>query len=683
MHVWGVLLRTVGVLCAVIAMAVIWSVAPAFAHEHYTFTGSFGTEGSAAGELSNPGSMAMNEETGDIYVADTGNRRIDEFSSSGLFIRAWGWGVANGAAEPQRCEVSCLQGISGSSPGEFEDPIFVAVDNSSGKSKGDVYVADNADSLVTKFDSNGNLITNWGNNGTGHVANGQLNGSNATPKTGKYTTVEGPFRAPFDGIAVGFSGALWVESDPEYVFEFDESGAFAQSWYAESGHTPFGIDVDISGNVYVIMGFDQVEERGLDGSQLGRLPTQHVTGMAIDPSTNEIYADSDGLIEHYASTCRPEVESSCQPTESFESPQSAGGTSLTVSSSTGLIYVVVPDMDDIAIFTPEVPAPPAIESQDVSFVTSGSATFSARVHPNGSETLYHVEYGPTTSYGETVPVPDGIVGSGFDGQEVNVHVQDLIAHTIYHFRVVYRNSLGTVYGKDEEFTTQASGSALGLPDDRSWELVTPADKFGALFYGQNYGQPGGSLSVPFVAEASSDGNAMINLASQPTEAEPQGYSNEVSVFSARGSGGWSSQVIAPPNNEGTGPSVGRGSEYNFFSEDLSLGVLLPFGNFYALSSEATEATPYVRSDFLNGDVNSPCLSNCYRPLVTAADTRKGAVFGEEAEGECNLFNCGPKFVDATPNASHIVISSSVQLTVTPNSGFYLLCHGALLPLSFF
>lgn len=53
-------------------------------------------------------------------------------------------------------------GKEGQCPGEFYGPHGLAVD-----SKGDVYVADDFNYRIQKFDSNGNFITKWGGNGTG------------------------------------------------------------------------------------------------------------------------------------------------------------------------------------------------------------------------------------------------------------------------------------------------------------------------------------------------------------------------------------------------------------------------------------------------------------------------------------------------------------------------------------
>ena len=111
--------------------------------------------------------VAVDEQTHDVYVADTNNHRVAEFSSSGTFVRVWGWGVSDGQAKLETCSSSCEEGLSGAGPGQFEIPVFVTVDNSSGASAGDVYVGDSGDTLISKFSSSGALIETWGNNGPG------------------------------------------------------------------------------------------------------------------------------------------------------------------------------------------------------------------------------------------------------------------------------------------------------------------------------------------------------------------------------------------------------------------------------------------------------------------------------------------------------------------------------------
>ncbi len=148
-----------------IAMVLIGSsllaAVPALGLETHAFSTSFGSTGSAAGQVSlasNSG-VAVNSTTHDIYVADTGNARVDQFSSTGTFIRAWGWGVADGLPVFETCTLTCQAGMLGSGAGQFTTPTFVAVDNSGGASAGDVYVGDSANKTVSKFTATGAYIS--------------------------------------------------------------------------------------------------------------------------------------------------------------------------------------------------------------------------------------------------------------------------------------------------------------------------------------------------------------------------------------------------------------------------------------------------------------------------------------------------------------------------------------------
>ncbi|HEY5192804.1 MAG TPA: hypothetical protein VIJ39_02885 [Solirubrobacteraceae bacterium] len=528
---------------------------------------------------------------------------------------------------------------------------------------------------MSKFDAQGGLIGNWGNNGSSETPNGQLSGTNATPTFNVYKTVEGPFGTPFSGMAVDPAGNLWVFDHNEAMFEFGRSSTFINSWYAGSSAHPGGLAVD-EGNIYLDGGFERAVELTTHEANQGLLigggylTRTEIHDLSFDPSSGDLFIDANGSVQRiHPSSCNPGV-GACAVEETFGASQLLGGEALAVNSATGTVVVAEPGQNRIAIFTPEVPERPAIVDQSISSITANSATFSASINPLGRATEYHFEYGPTAAYGQFAPVPDKVVGSGFSAQEVNVHTQGLVAGTTYHYRVVAHNTLGTSYGEDKTFTTQAVVEVGGLPDGREWELVTPAQKQGALFYGLNLGFYSNGAS-PLVTKASSDGAAVVNLASSPTEAEPQGSGEYASVLSTRTSEGWSSRVITVPHEEGTGPSVGKGGEYAFFSEDLSQGILSVFGNFdRQLSPEATEATPYLRTNYFNGNLGELCETSCYRPLVTASNTRSGAVFGEETNGHCEDVLCGPRVIDATPDASHVVFSSPAQLTAVPDEEGY-------------
>jgi hypothetical protein len=109
-------------LFAIAAFAL--SSAPAFAANH-VLSDSFGSPGSGAGQLRDPEAIDVHEASGDIYVADTGNRRISRFDSDGNFILSWGNDVV--ATGPEDSSVDEQQEVTvaataGTFTLGFEDP---------------------------------------------------------------------------------------------------------------------------------------------------------------------------------------------------------------------------------------------------------------------------------------------------------------------------------------------------------------------------------------------------------------------------------------------------------------------------------------------------------------------------------------------------------------------------------
>ena len=136
-------------------------------------------EGAAAvaGKCSIPRGIGVDAASGDVYVADQNNERIEKFSAWGDVLRAWGWDVVvsgpdNTAAN--RFEVCvagedvCKNGLSGGGAGEFNGTQGVAVD-----SVGDVYVVDRNNRRVQKFGPEGEFLLTFG----GGVISGGATGS--------------------------------------------------------------------------------------------------------------------------------------------------------------------------------------------------------------------------------------------------------------------------------------------------------------------------------------------------------------------------------------------------------------------------------------------------------------------------------------------------------------------------
>ncbi len=159
-------LPTVLLAAAALALTALASLAAAAAQAAPPATIAF--PGSAAGQVERPLGTAVDQSSGDLYVADAENFRIDKFDSEGSFLLTWGFGVAdNESAELQTCgpqasppTLKCFvfPGAGSTSATGNIRPDSVAVDQSSH----DVYVADSSKRRVTKFTPSGELLFLFG-----------------------------------------------------------------------------------------------------------------------------------------------------------------------------------------------------------------------------------------------------------------------------------------------------------------------------------------------------------------------------------------------------------------------------------------------------------------------------------------------------------------------------------------
>src|SRR5262249_53460775 len=90
------------------------------------------------------------DQQGNIYAPEFFNARVSVFTSQGVFERAFGWGVATGAAALQVCTAICQQGLPGTGAGQLDQPREPAVDGA-----GNLYVADDPGNRVEVFTTQG------------------------------------------------------------------------------------------------------------------------------------------------------------------------------------------------------------------------------------------------------------------------------------------------------------------------------------------------------------------------------------------------------------------------------------------------------------------------------------------------------------------------------------------------
>lgn len=330
---------------------------------------------------------------------------------------------------------------------------------------------------------------------------------------------------------------------------------------------------------------------------------------------------------------------------------------------------------------------PKVEEQWTAEVSASSASLRATVNPEEAATTYRFEYATSEAAllageGEVFPAPptpEGSAGAGSEGVVVEAHPQDLQPHTSYWYRVLATNAEGKTPGCEaparcESFTTQPTPEGSELLDGRTWELVSPAIKDDGFITTIKNG--GGLI------QAAEDGNAFTYLATGPINSEreePAGNAHETQLLSLRSAGGgWSTQDIATPHEVSAGESVGHGGqEYKWFSPDLSVGLVQPFGSgpygeraegAVPLSEGASEKTSYVRANvpLLPGPAeqvsyHEAVVEGVYKPLVTSkpgyADVPEGTIFGGAIE-----------FLGASSDLSHAIIASRVPLREHGESG---------------
>jgi hypothetical protein len=94
---------------------------------------------------------------------------------------------------------------------------------------------------------------------------------------------------------------------------------------------------------------------------------------------------------------------------------------------------------------------PTAATEGATGVGRTQATAHGSVNPNGIETEYFYEYGTTSNYGAKTAQVNA--GSGSGNVAASQELSALSAGTLYHFRLVAKNSKRTTYGQDNTFTT--------------------------------------------------------------------------------------------------------------------------------------------------------------------------------------------------------------------------------------
>ena len=414
---------TLPVLLVMLAGVLVFAAAPTFAARGHAFGSAFGEKGSGNGQFEEPSGVAVSEASGDVYVVDKGNNRVEYFSASGTYL-----GQFNGSGLLlNEGKAAGSGGLSTEIPtGRFSSPEGIAVDNSCqlhkpvlteattptcaefDPSNGDVHVADIKHKVVDKFSPTGEYV-------------GQLT-----------QTPSGVFQELY-GVALDARGQVFVLKGNELggnggdtvhgdVAQFDNG---VINMFVADKELSGGEGFPFSGSVlaansqdefYVLEGYEGsgrffLTKHETDGELLFETEdTEHPTGLAVDLSSNELYVDHLGLITRFGANWAP----TDAPLESFGTGHLSSGSGIGIGPKGQTIYVADSTADVVDMFVPEPPAAPTLGATSVSDGTAEGVTVQGELNPHGASTKYRLEYGrcatPITCSGSpyeaSTPVPD-------------------------------------------------------------------------------------------------------------------------------------------------------------------------------------------------------------------------------------------------------------------------------------
>lgn len=202
---------------------------------------------------------------------------------------------------------------------------------------------------------------------------------------------------------------------------------------------------------------------------------------------------------------------------------------------------------------------PIVSGESSTEISLSGVTLTAQVNPGGLATTYHVEYGTSTGYDSTTP--ETSAGYATEPVAISAQLSGLEPGTLYDYRFVATNALGTVTDSENKtFTTLSPaptpgqescpnaaarrGPSATSPDCRAYEQLTPVNKGGAEDIFAPFRRPDGAVFSPAGGYPSEDGDRFLLTTTASLKDESAAGANAY-VFS-RGADGWSMKSLAAP-----------------------------------------------------------------------------------------------------------------------------------------
>jgi hypothetical protein len=525
-----------------VSLALLAALAPAASAAPKTLVNTLGGEAfaTAGGLFSEPKGVAVNESgaggvaAGTFYVVDAQNKRIQQFSPTGAFVRTWGWGVRNGEEEFEVCSVAdkCRNGLNGNGAGQLNTPQGIAVDQAGGT----VYVSDQAQHRVDVYSASGAFegAFGWSVDASAPAAAlqfcttaGGCQAGSTGAKSGQfgaqlgYLTVDptsgdvvvaGKTNRRIDVFQPSFAGGVvtavsylrgfgWGVATGAAAFQVcttncrtpAAAGAQAGNFATNS---PTDVAVDSEGDYFTLdAGNKRVQEfdstpaplaTSFGGAALtaafGTGPRLH---LSIDPSV----APNDLLVsgadsangERVAVVELDHAGNALQTDGSDLTTTESGGLAVAESALGGNVYLTGNGGGTSSLLV--LNEPPTIDP--VTVFTASTATFSGSVVSNGFDVGYQFEYSLDGRSWTKVPAAE--VDAGIEAGTIAVQGEatGLTGSQLYRVRLAQNRALGGGRAVSTETTFTTSPAAPGIAGLAAGHLTDTTATLSAQLNPQN------------------------------------------------------------------------------------------------------------------------------------------------------------------------------------------------------
>jgi hypothetical protein len=204
-----------------------------------------------------------------------------------------------------------------------------------------------------------------------------------------------------------------------------------------------------------------------------------------------------------------------------------------------------------------LPIPPSATTEEYTElqeaeVQEAQVTLNGSVNPNGSDTHYYFQYGPTASYGSTAPAPPGTdAGSGTSAVRASTTVGGLSGGTVYHYRLVATNASNeTNYGAGRTVETPLEPFVKMQVINGTTETVLEGPNHSLV---QHWSTAEGWKTFTIAGEGTTYSSPEFVVSNGVTEVFVQGPNHTLWQYWATEKEGWRSFQVTGPNEVYSNP----------------------------------------------------------------------------------------------------------------------------------